>query len=140
MDKRYFLDTDIIVYSFDKSFPFKCKKSRDLITEALATGRGIISFQVVQEFLDLALKKFDQPLSLSDAREYCEKVLVPLCEVYPGDDFYCGALEIKERTGLSFHDSLIIQAALHGECATLFSEDIKEGTRIYSLTVQNPFR
>lgn len=140
MNDRYFLDTNIIVYSFDKSIPFKHKKARELIADSLSTGRGIISFQVVEEFLNLALKQFKVPLSLTDAHEYCEKVLFPMCEVFPGYDFFLGALEVKERSGLSLDDSMIVQAAIAGDCPTLYSEEIREGFKLFSVTVGSPFR
>ena len=140
MNDRYFLDTDIFVYSFDKSIPFKQKKAQELISDALSSGKGIISFQVVQEFLNLAFQRFKTPLTQSDARDYCEKVMFPMCEVFPGYEFYLGSLDIKERSGFSIEDSLIIQSALAGNCVTLYSEEIKDGFKLFSLTVVNPFR
>ena len=140
MSSRFFLDTDVIVYSFDASIPFKQKKAQELIAEALSAGTGVVSSQVVQEFLHIALKKFKVPLALSDAREYCEKVLFPLCEVFPGYDFFLGALDVKERSGVSIDDALIIQAALTADCPTLYSEEIKEGLKLFNMTVKNPFR
>ena len=58
MKDRFFLDTNIIVYSFDSNAVEKQKKARELIAESLSSGNGIISVQVVQEFLNVATKKF----------------------------------------------------------------------------------
>ena len=54
MKDRFFLDTNIIVYSFDETNPDKQTRAKGLIAEALLTGQGIISFQVVQEFINFA--------------------------------------------------------------------------------------
>ncbi len=58
----FFLDTDVFVYSFDQSSAQKQATAQDLIREALRTQLGIISTQVVQEFLSTALRKFALPL------------------------------------------------------------------------------
>lgn len=139
MNGKFFLDTNVIVYSFDNSNPVKRDTARDLIADALSSGNGIISFQVVQEFLNVATAKFTKPLSLPDAREYLEEILLPLCEIFPGNDFYLNSLEIKERTQYSLYDSMVVQAALEGECRTLYSEDMQDGFKLYGLTIKNPF-
>ena len=63
----YFLDTNIFVYSFDSTAPGKQNIATDLIQDALKSQRGVISSQVVQEFLNVALWKFARPMNASDA-------------------------------------------------------------------------
>lgn len=139
MSGKFFLDTNVIVYSFDNDSPVKRDKACDIIAEALSSGNGIISFQVVQEFLNVATGKFKKPLSITDTREYLEEILLPLCDIFPSNGFYLNTLEIKERTGISFYDSMIVQAALEGGCRTLYSEDMQDGFKLFDLTIQNPF-
>ena len=43
---RYFLDTNVLVYAFDGTAPEKAKRADELIYSALASGKGIISYQV----------------------------------------------------------------------------------------------
>ena len=52
MNDKYFLDTNVIVYSFDPNIPDKQHAARSLIRNAL-TGQGCISYQVAQEFFNL---------------------------------------------------------------------------------------
>jgi predicted nucleic acid-binding protein len=140
MSDRYFINTNIVVYTFDKSNPDKRDRARELIQDAISLGAGLVSFQVVQEFLNVATGKFKSRLSMSDAREYLAEVLLPLCEVFPGGEFYAGALDVKERTNLSFYDSMILHAAREGQCRVLSSEDLQDGFKFYDVTVKNPFR
>jgi predicted nucleic acid-binding protein len=58
MSARFFLDTNIFVYSFDASSPKKAAESRKLIRSAIQTRNGIVSYQVVQEFFNVALRRF----------------------------------------------------------------------------------
>ncbi len=135
----FFLDTNVFVYSFDTSAPAKQETARQLIQAALRTQRGVISTQVVQEFLNLALRKFKQPMTVSDARDYLRSVLIPLCQHYPSTAFYDRALLLKEETGYAWYDTLIVTAAVEVGCASLFSEDLQSGRVVKGVTIRNPF-
>ena len=50
MSAKYFIDTNIFVYSFDNLQPSKKERASALIKDALKTGRGIMSTQVIREF------------------------------------------------------------------------------------------
>lgn len=139
MRDKYFLDTNIFVYSFDTSNPGKRKIALDIISKALTQSKGIISYQVIQEFMNVALRKFKVPLSSNDCQKYLTVVLEPICEVYLSIDLFHKALEITERWHFSFYDSLIISAALKAECSVLYSEDLQHQQEIFDLQIINPF-
>ncbi len=139
MSDRYFIDTNIFVYSFDAKSAAKREIARDLIASALEKGTGIISFQVIQEFLNAATRKFAVPLKLKDAQEYLDVVLEPLCEVFSSAELYHQALEIADEWRFSFYDALIVAAALQAECTVLYSEDLQDSQKIKGITVRNPF-
>lgn len=138
--RPFFLDTNIFVYSFSTTDPGKRDRSRTLIAEAIETGQGIISSQVVQEFLNVASRKFKTPLKPADCRRYLETVLNPLCRVYPSIELYKEALSVMERWGFGFYDSLIVSAALASRCRILYTEDLSDSQEIRDLKIVNPFR
>lgn len=135
----YFLDTNILVYSFDSTAPTKQEIAKGLIQDALKSQRGMISSQVAQEFLNVALWKFARPMNVSDARQYLTAVLVPLCRHYPSMAYYDLALLVKEETGFSFYDSLIITAAIESGCHTLVTEDLQDGRTVRGVRIFNPY-
>ncbi len=139
MSDRFFLDTNIFIYSFDKGEERKQRLSRKLIRDALENNSGIISYQVIQEFMNVALSKFVKPLSVNDAKNYLNNVLLPLCEIFPNIPFYEKSLTIRDETGFSFYDSLIITAALEGNCSVLYTEDLQHERAIRTVTILNPF-
>lgn len=139
MKGKYFLDTNIFVYTFDSSTPAKQKKAQQLVNNALIERTGVISYQVVQEFLNVSTKKFAVPLKIIDAKIYLDQILMPLCELYPGPELYSFALDIHEETKFSFYDSLIIASAIKTGCKTLYTENLSNGYSLFSLTIQNPF-
>ena len=139
MSAKYFLDTNVIISSFDDRMPEKKNRSLSLIAEALQSGDGIISWQVIQEFLNVATRKFEVPLKPEDARLYLQKVLHPLCQVFPDLDIYQDALNLQEKTNYSFYDALILAGALREGCSMLYSEDLQDGQQVDGLKIVNPF-
>jgi predicted nucleic acid-binding protein len=75
----------------------------------------------------------------SAAQLYLERVLWPMCAVLPEAGLYKGALEIREETGWSFYDALILSAAVAGRCAVLLTEDLQDGRRVRGVEIRNPF-
>ncbi len=139
MRGKYFIDTNIFVYSFSKQEEHKQHIAKKLISEALENSTGIISFQVIQEFLNVALRKFPIPFKIEDGEKYLNIVLEPLCEIFPNMDLYGHALRIMDRWQYSFYDSLIIAASIKGDCKILYSEDLQHQQNIENLVIINPF-
>ncbi len=136
--KRFFLDTNILVYTFDQTNPRKQTIAQQLVKQSLS-GDGCISYQVIQEFMNLALRKFSPSISTRQAQRYLETVLLPMCDYYANENFYQRGLNIQERWCFSWYDSLIITAALEAGCDILYSEDLQHEQQIETLTVINPF-
>jgi predicted nucleic acid-binding protein len=139
MSDRYFLDTNIFLYTFDKAAPEKASRARDLIRSGLPTGKAIISYQVVQEFFSVAFRRFQPPMTIVDAEYYLSVTLGPLLAVYPSQSLFGEAVRLTGKQGLSWYDSLIVAAAMEGDCGILYSEDFQHGRKFDGLVVRNPF-
>jgi predicted nucleic acid-binding protein len=139
MKDRFFLDTNLFVHSFDRNAPAKAKRAGDLIAEAVTSRKGIVSYQVVQEFLNVALKRFERPLKPPEAEQYLTTVFRPLLAVYASQGLFLEALRLCARYRLGWYDSLIVAAAIEGQCSVLYSEDLQHDMRIGELVVTNPF-
>jgi predicted nucleic acid-binding protein len=136
---RHFLDTNIFVYTFDLEAPEKAKRAENLIAEALASGAGMISYQVAQEFVAVARKPFRTPMSFEQIERYWLTTLRPLLLVHSSPGLFIRALDLARRDQLSWYDSLIVAAAIQGECEVLYSEDLQHERRFGDLEIQNPF-
>jgi predicted nucleic acid-binding protein len=137
--ERFFLDTDIFVYTFDGRAPSKRARASSLVAQALDTRLGIVSYQVVQEFLNVAIRKFTKPMLAAEAQPYLARVLMPLCEVFPDATLYSQALSIGSEAHLSFYDSLIVSSAIAGGCRILWTEGLQHRQRIRGVEIRNPF-
>lgn len=140
MNAEFFLDTNVLVNSFDEDCSDKRKRSRELIQHALSSGKGAISWQVMQEFMNAALHKWEKPISHNAASLYIDSVLQPLCRVFPSMNLYSSALRISEQTKYSYYDSLIIASAISSGASELYTEDMKESREFEGLVIQNPYK
>jgi predicted nucleic acid-binding protein len=139
MSGRFFLDTNIFVYSFDMNSAKKAAQSAKLIRRAIETRGGIVSYQVVQEFFNVALRRFAKPMSSGETEQYLATTFRPLLSVHSSLALYGEALRIAAKFQLAWYDSLIVASAIEGQCDVLYSEDFQDGQQIGSVTISNPF-
>jgi len=136
---RFFLDTNIFVYCFNGDAAGKRNRALQLVREAVSTRRGIVSYQVVQEFFNVALRRFVQPISHAEAEQYLGTVFRPLLAVHSSLALYQQALTISQRYQFSWFDALIVTAAQIAECRVLYTEDLQHGQELEGVRVENPF-
>jgi len=139
MSDRIFLDTNIFVYSVTIDDPGKSQIATGLIREALSTQKGVVSFQVVQEFFNVATRKFEQRMQLADREEYLSTVFRPMLRVHSSLALYSEGLALQSRYRISWYDALIVCAAEQAGCGRLYSEDLQHGQQFGSLAIVNPF-
>jgi len=139
MNGKFFLDTNIFVYSFDRKARSKMRRAMQLIREGVATRKAVISYQVVQEFFNVALRRFEQPMHVAEAEKYLSTVFRPLLTVHSSETLLGQALRLCEKHRLAWYDALIISAALESQCSILYSEDLQHGRRFGELQIKNPF-
>ncbi len=140
MSAKFFLDTNIFVYSFDSSAPKKAAQARKLIRKAIETRSGIVSYQVVQEFFNVALRRFAKPMNSGDAEQYLATTFRPLLAVHSSLALFSDALRLRDRYRMNWYDALIVASAIDGGCQLLYSEDFQDGQEMGGVTISNPFR
>lgn len=96
MSDKYFIDTNILIYSFDETALEKQKVAQQIIQNALTNGSGVISSQVIQEFFNVAIRKFFSPMSLEYCSNYLHSVLIPLCQVFTSAKLYENTLNLMK--------------------------------------------
>jgi predicted nucleic acid-binding protein len=140
MSAEFFVDTNVFVYHLDTTDRRKHKVAEKIVRDALSTGNACISSQVVQECLNVALRKAEVALSPQAARSYLDVVLMPLVQVTATESLFHRALDVQSRWRFAFYDSLIVAGAMAAGCRTLLSEDLQHGQVLDGLTVIDPFR
>ena len=133
---RSLLDTNILVYADAADEPVKQQRAIALIRQHRAAGTAVLSTQVLQEFMNVAVRKLRLPAALIRERLafYRRFDLVPATP-----DLLAGALDLHLLHSLSFCDALILQAAISSACQILWSEDMQHGAVIAGVRIVNPF-
>ena len=133
-----FLDTDVFVYLFDETDDYKRGKAELVVQQAVEKETGCVSYQVVQEIINVITRKLGAPPE--KARQLLDHILLPLWRVNPTQALYARGLDLQIRYRFSFYDSLIVAAALEAGCKTLYTEDLRHAQVVEGLTIVNPFR
>jgi predicted nucleic acid-binding protein len=135
---KTFIDTNVLVYAHDADAGSRHAAAKALLAKLWDSRDGTLSTQVLQEFYAVVTRKFKPPMPRAKARaivaaygEWCDVAMEPQLIV--------AASRLEEEHTLSFWDSLIIQAAIHAGAGRLVSEDLQDGRRFGTLTVENPF-
>jgi predicted nucleic acid-binding protein len=133
MPVKAFFDTNVLIYAVAENDP------RSAQAEELLASGGVLSVQVLNEFVSVARRKIsmswgDVTEALDAFRVLCPSPLPVTIEMHEA------ALKIAEKHGYNIYDALVVAAALEAGCTTLYSEDLHDGQTIDGqLTIRNPF-
>ncbi len=137
-ENKIFVDTNVLVYAYDKSAGEKAEVAREVLLGLWENGTGVISTQILQEFYVVVTRKTPRPMDARTARGIIGDLL--LWEVIVNDEnSILEAIEISERHRISFWDSLVVQAAARSGASELLSEDLHPGKIAKGIMVRNPF-
>jgi predicted nucleic acid-binding protein len=132
MPDKFFVDTNVLLYLLSNDLE---KKS---IAKEILKSNHHISIQVLNEFSNVSLKKFQ--LSLNETREAIKKISEKTIVFGFNDNTILYALDLKDIYKYQFYDCLIIATALENNCTILYSEDMQHNQLIENkLTIINPF-
>jgi predicted nucleic acid-binding protein len=133
---RSLLDTNVLVYADASDEPEKQQRAIALITATRSAGTAVLSTQVLQEYVNVALRKLRLPHELIRQRIGFYR---RFDTVTTSADLIAGALDLHVLRSLSFYDALIVQAAIVGGCERVLSEDMQHGAVFAGVRIENPF-
>jgi predicted nucleic acid-binding protein len=133
MPGKAFFDTNVLIYAVTQD------DSRSARAEELLTAGGIISVQILNEFVSVARRKILMSWGeVTDALE-AFRVLCP-APIPVTVEIHEAALTIAEAHRLNIYDAMVVSAALKSGCTILYSEDLQDGRVIDGrITIRNPF-
>ena len=134
---KYFVDTNILIYAYDRSAGWKRDRAQALVQQLWNSGAGVLSTQVLQELCINLRHKIAHPLPVEEVRQLIQDYLS--WEVVTNTpDSVLRALEIEMRYKTSFWDALILQAAEQCNATIVYSEDLSSGQKYGAVRVVNP--
>lgn len=136
MTGKYFLDTNFLLYCFNRSQPAKREKCLDFLSQFKENSNIVISTQVLKEFTSVMISKLKVDPKVV---KQIVKDLMGFEIVQVTTEMILSAIDIHILYNYSFWDSLIISSAIESKCNVLISEDMHHGHKISGLIIENPF-
>jgi predicted nucleic acid-binding protein len=139
MTGSVFLDSNILVYAYNKHSPEKQAKAQAILRDAIKNESAVISTQVLGEFFVVVTRKIKAPLTLNDAEK-----IIAILSVLPVEEIDLPlvkrAIDTQQLYETSYWDSLILAAAERSGCNRILSEDLNDGQQYNGVLVENPFK
>lgn len=133
MSGEPFLDTNILVYAFEKD-GVRAARSKDLLGDG-----GRISVQVLNEFANVCILKLridwaelGERLNVIDDLLHAPSALTHRT--------HQAALQIARTHRINIYDALVVSSAIEQGCPKILTEDLQHGALIEGVRIENPFR
>lgn len=136
---RYFLDTNILVYAYDRTAGRKHDLAAQLVEACWEYENGCLSIQVLQEFFVIVTRKIAAPLEPRLARQIVADLAVWRLHAPQASDLL-QAIDLQQSYQLNFWDAQVVQSAASLLCRQLLSEDLNHGQIYGEVQVINPFK
>ena len=135
MQDKVFIDTNVFIYLYSNDEDNKKEKAIRAINDYVCCT----STQAINELSNVMIKKFN--MGKEDMKNVVEEIYSN-CEVIMLDKTILKkALDINSRYKFSYYDSLMLAAAVTGECSIILTEDMSDGQVIENrLTITNIFK
>jgi predicted nucleic acid-binding protein len=139
MAGRILIDTNILLYAYDRGQPAKQPLALTVLDQLVEHGLGALTSQVLAEFFVNATKKLQPPLSVEEAHGRIQNYLLSW-EVLD----ITGAIVLEAVRGvrvyrLTYWDAQIWASARLNQIPLVFSEDFSDGVIIEGVRFVNPF-
>ena len=139
MNGSIFLDTNVLVYAYDRSEPDKQQRALEVLDRLAVTGAGMISAQVLSEFFVAVTHKIAAPLSVDEALDRVKNYLQSWMVVD-----LTGMIVLEAARGVrdhqfNFWDAQIWATARLNQASVVFSEDFNVGAVTEGVRFVNPF-
>lgn len=136
---QYFLDTNILVYAYDRTAGQKHELAVQLMKSCWENENGCLSIQVLQEFFVTVTRKLAMPLDHQTARQIVADLAQWRLHAPVTIDLL-QAIDLQRDLQLSFWDAQVLQSAASLGCKQLLSEDLSHEQAYGGVQVINPFK
>jgi predicted nucleic acid-binding protein len=135
------VDTNILVYRFDRRFPDKQKIATDILRRGILEDSIRVPHQAIVEFIAAVTRPIrgHAILPRSDAFREAEEFLDQFTILYPNEEIVRTALRGCMAYQLSWFDAHIWSYAEHYGLDLIFTEDLQHDRLYGGIRIVNPF-
>ncbi len=135
------VDTNILVYRFDRRFPAKQKRATEILRRGIAEDTIRVPHQAIVEFVAAVTRTVRGHIILKqpDALREAEELLRQFPVLYPNEAILRNALRGCAAYQLGWFDAHLWSYAEHYGLAEIVTEDLQHDRWYGTVRVMNPF-
>lgn len=138
MSASVLIDANVFVYADDATEPVKAARAREWIADLVSSGAGVVSSQVVGEYVNAVERKFRIAFTTERATESAHRIIGILPVLAVDDRVTREALRAHRRYGLDYWDAQLFATARIGGVDTILTEDVP-ADELEGIRYVNPF-
>ncbi len=139
MADRILVDTNILLYAYDRGQPAKQPQALAVLDGLVANGLGALTSQVLAEFFVNATKKLQPPLTTKEAYARIQNYLLSWETLDITGPIVLEAVRGVRVHQLAYWDAQIWASARMNQIPLVLSEDFGQGVAIEGVRFVNPF-
>jgi predicted nucleic acid-binding protein len=139
MARKFLVDTNVLVYSYDSTDRIKQHSSTALLSLLVQTGQGVLSSQVLSEFFWTVTRKLRPAFPSDTARERVINLTLAWEVLAVSPAVIAEAARGVHEYQLSLWDAQIWAVARLNAIPYVFSEDFNSGSTLEGVQFINPF-
>ena len=139
MADRIMVDTNVLLYAYDRSQPEKQPRAFAVLDRLMAHDLGVLSSQVLAEFFVNAIRKLQPPLTIDEASDRIQNYLLAWEILDITGPIVLEAVRGARTYQMAYWDAQIWATARMNQIPIVFSEDFGSGTVIEGVRIVNPF-
>lgn len=142
MSGEFLFDTNILVYSFDKTEKNKRERCKKMVAKIFKGGTGAVTNQVLAELLTVLTEKIEKPIE----KEKAQTIIAGFVDSNNWVKLNYKARTVKkasntsERHKIPFWDALIVETMLENEVFNIYTEDTKHFSKPSQIKAVNPLK
>jgi predicted nucleic acid-binding protein len=137
---KFLVDTNILVYAYDRSEIGKQKKAADILDALAEIDSGILSTQILSEFFVVVTKKILSPLTAAEAYSSINNYIRSWQIIDINSFIVLEAIRGVQAHNFSYWDSMIWATARMNQIPAVLSEDFSNNSVVEGIEFLNPFK
>lgn len=139
MVDRILVDTNILLYAYDRGVPLKQPQAVATLDRLVRTGRGVLTPQVLAEFYVNATRKLEPPLAREEAYETIQNYLASWEVIAMTGQIVLEAARGVHTYQLSYWDAQIWASARLYQIPVILTENFNTGSALEGVRFVDPF-
>jgi predicted nucleic acid-binding protein len=139
MADRIMVDTNILLYAYDRGEPAKQHQALAVLDRLVVQDLGVLTSQVLAEFFVNATKRLQPPLTIKEAHDRIQNYLLSWKILDITGPVVLEAVRGVSTYQMAYWDAQIWASARMNQIPLVLSEDFGEGVIIEGVRFVNPF-